>query len=367
MEAAENWMLATPELLPAQINHSNSFQATPWLSPDGLSLYFSSDRPGGYGEIDLWVADRNSVDDPWNTPTNLGPTINTARSELSPCLSADGLTLYFEDGNPYGVASRAGGPGNYQIWMATRAARENPWNTPTDLGPPVGSSGIDDYPHLAADGLNLYFTSMRSGLGGLYVANRAAPWGPWLTATNLGTQINQGSWTAGPCVSTDGLRLVFYSDRSGGRGGFDLWMSTRSNVTAAWPAPINLGAQANGPYYEVSPCVSADFPALGSYVYFARNNTAAWNKGFQIYRAEVIPNLTLLRSSSASGPWTPVTATFARVSENSFQTETTVAAESGQWFYRMMLTGNEGEVRISSSAKFGNKFRIEFDWVRLLE
>jgi len=357
-------MFATPELLPPQINHSNAFQATPWLSRDGLLLYFSSDRPGGYGEIDLWVAERNSVNDVWNSPTNLGPTINTTRSELSPCLSADGLTLYFEDGNPYGVASRAGGPGHYQIWTATRSNGANPWNTPTDLGPPVGSSSVDDYPHLAADGLSLYFTSMRSGQAGLYVARRADPWTPWLTATNLGSQINQGSWIGGPYLSTNGLRLVFYSDRSGGRGGFDLWMSTRSNITAAWPAPVNLGVQVNGPHYDVTPCVSIDFPALGSYVYFARNNTAAWNKQFQIYRAEVIPNLTLLQSSSPGGPWNPATATFARISENSFQSETTIVAGSDQRFYRMMMTGNEGAVRIRSSTRSGNKFRLDFDWVR---
>lgn len=291
-------MFATPEPLPSPINLPNSLQATPCLSADGLTLYFTSDRPGGLGGLDLWAAERNSVSDPWNTPTNLGSPINTPTADLGPSLSADGLTLYFMDGNPFRVDPRAGGPGNYQIWTTTRATKESPWETPGDLQPPVGSTGIESYPYLTADGLSLYFTSNRSTPGGLFVSTRLTEESPWLTPTNLGPAVNQGSWTGFPHVSSSGLHLFFYSDRPGGRGGNDLWMSTRSSVREAWATPVNLGAQINSSSYDISPCVSADFPALGSYLLFARNNINGSNTQFKIYRAKVIPNLTVLRANS---------------------------------------------------------------------
>src|SRR5215469_8910331 len=62
----------------------------PALSKDGLSLYISSNRPGGYGADDIWVSQRASVDDPWGPPQNLGPTINSGAVELSPAFSRDG-------------------------------------------------------------------------------------------------------------------------------------------------------------------------------------------------------------------------------------------------------------------------------------
>src|SRR5262249_20924093 len=145
---AENWMFATPEPLPAPINLANSMQANPSISLDGLTLYFGSDRTGGQGGLDLWVAERSSVNESWNTATNLGPVINTSRAEAGPSVSGDGLTLYFMDGNPFGVSPRAGGPGNYEIWTATRATKESPWNSPTPLGAPVGSTNAESYPHL---------------------------------------------------------------------------------------------------------------------------------------------------------------------------------------------------------------------------
>src|SRR5215471_9797061 len=62
----------------------------PAISPNGLSLYFASDRPGGFGEYDLYVSQRSSLYEPWGTPRNLGPTINTESSERAPNFSPDG-------------------------------------------------------------------------------------------------------------------------------------------------------------------------------------------------------------------------------------------------------------------------------------
>jgi hypothetical protein len=364
MKAAENWMLATAVPLPSPINLSNYMHGAPCLSADGRTLYFSSDRPGGFGKWDLWVAERSSPDGEWGDPVNLGPLVNTAAAEVMPTISADGLTLFFGDGNPFQWRARNGTANDYQIWMTTRATLQSPWGQPVELGPPVGSAYLDDYPHLTTDGLSLYFTSARPESFGLNIAHRTSPGGPWLTVTNLGNAINvPGTWNAFPWLSADGLRLIYQSDRPGGRGGFDLWMSTRPSASAPWPTPVNIGAQVNSGFYEVSPCVSADFPAIGSYLLFARNDMNGWNNRFKIYRAEVIPNMTLLRASALEGPWTPIAASFVKRSASSYEAEVSASTASGQSFYRVMMTGNDGTLRIESSARSGNKFRVQIQWV----
>src|SRR5207253_147019 len=93
-----------PVHLDAPVN-SRCQDQTPTMSKDELSLYFLSDRPGGFGNLvsttgcmdnfDLWVAQRSSADGPWETAVNLGPTINTARNDVGPALSPDGHLLFF--------------------------------------------------------------------------------------------------------------------------------------------------------------------------------------------------------------------------------------------------------------------------------
>lgn len=100
-----------PVNLGATIN-SSVYDAAPCLSADGLMLFFHSDRTGGYGAHDIWVARRKTPDDPWEEPLNLGPPVNTSATDSGPSLSADGKTLYFFSG-------RAGGSGNWDIWQVS--------------------------------------------------------------------------------------------------------------------------------------------------------------------------------------------------------------------------------------------------------
>lgn len=363
LHAAENWMLSTAEPLPSPINLPNTFSGAPCLSADGLTLYFSSDRPGGYGRWDLWVAERSMPDGEWNDPVNLGPEVNTAAAEVMPTISADGLTLLFGDGNPFSWRARNGTANNYQIWMTTRATRQSPWAPPVELGPPVGSAQLDDYPHLTTDGLSLYFASARPESFGLNVARRTAPGEPWLSVSNLGSAINvPGTWNAFPWLTADDLHLIYQSDRSGGRGGNDLWMSTRASASAEWPAPVNLGGQVNSGFYDVSPCVSADFPAIGSSLLFSRNDSNGWNSRFKIYRSVAIPNVSLLRATSLDGPWNPVNASFAPSSDNTIFAEGPFDAAAPQSFYRVRRNGEIGSVRLLSADKSGSKFRVQFQW-----
>src|SRR2546425_488618 len=109
--------------------------AGPALSKDGLSLYFTSNRPGGMGGTDIWVAQRGSREGPWGEPVNLGPTVNTAFDEGVPTFSRDGHFMYFN-----GV--RPGGFGGNDIWISWRAHTGDDfgWEEPVNAGPDVNSA-----------------------------------------------------------------------------------------------------------------------------------------------------------------------------------------------------------------------------------
>jgi hypothetical protein len=130
----------------------------PAISDDGLELYFWSNRPGGSGSTDLWIATRATIEDDWGTSVNLGPLVNSSAMDFCPYISADGLSLFF-------ISGRSGGYGGFygDIWITTRPTVSDPWGTPVNLGPTVNSSASEGGPALSADGTTFYFSSERSG------------------------------------------------------------------------------------------------------------------------------------------------------------------------------------------------------------
>ena len=90
----------------------------PAQSPDSLNLFMASNRLGGLGGLDIWMATRASVNDPWSTPVNLGPAINTALDESRPFLSSDAEQLLFGRTGPTGTGE--GGTGATDIYVTTR-------------------------------------------------------------------------------------------------------------------------------------------------------------------------------------------------------------------------------------------------------
>ena len=167
----------------------------PSISADGLSLYFSI-WPGGSSDDDLWVATRPSVSDPWRSPVNLGATVNTSSYDWAPGISADGLTLYFSSYRP-------GGSGGDDLWLTSRATKNDPWGSPVNLGAPINSSLEECFPGVSADGRMLFFSDHMlgpwrpGGYGGqdLWVTARATTNDPWGEPMNLGPAINHNSIT----------------------------------------------------------------------------------------------------------------------------------------------------------------------------
>lgn len=237
------------------------------ISSDGLELYFFDLdflRPGGLGGMDMWMIRRSSVSEAWGEPVNLGPTINSEYDDAKPSISADGLTLYFSSNRP-------GGYGEFDLWMSTRATTADEWGEPVNLGEPVNGEFDEIFPCISPDGLELYFNEWGAfrpegyGEGDIWVARRASTDEPWGEPVNPGEAVNTVYYDSCPYLSPDGLLLFFHGWRPGGPGPEDMWVSTRSSTSDSWGTPVPLPIPINGRQIDGCPGVSAD----GSMFYFA--------------------------------------------------------------------------------------------------
>ncbi len=191
----------------------------PCISDDGLTLYFASNRPGGSGDFDLWVTTRKTTEDPWGQPVNLGPTVNSPYYDNHPSISADGLTLYFDSRRPDAL----GLTWYTDIYVTRRTTVNGKWSTPAPLTV-INSLWYNDYsPDISSDGLTLYYDSYLAGRD-LWVMSRADPNTPWQQPVHLGVPFNTAGTDTDPSISADGSLLYFVSDRPGGQGGFDIWV-----------------------------------------------------------------------------------------------------------------------------------------------
>jgi hypothetical protein len=264
-----------PLNLGATVN-SSSGDSSPTILAAGLSLIFRSDRPGGWGKDDIWMTVRQTVDDPWESPVNLGGLINSTGEDLSPDISADGLTLYFS-------RTMTGG----DLWKSTRVTPQDDWSAPVNLGPLVNSPDRDDTPNISADGLTLYFSSERSGGYGdvdIYMTTRATTNDDWGQAENLGPVLNGPDSDRSPRISADGLCLFFMSNRTGGFGNFDIWVTTRPTSTVDWRPPVNLGPSINRSGRDGTPYISAD----GRTLIFSSNRPGGFGAA-DLWQAQLIP------------------------------------------------------------------------------
>ena len=256
-----------------------AYDMTDCLSYDGLEMYIESVRPGGSGD-DIWVLRRDSIDEDWGPPVNLGPTVNSSAHEVGSAISSDGLTLYFQ-------STRPGGYGNLDAYMTTRVTKNAPWGPAVNLGSKVNTSADDGAQ--SVDDLELYMVSNRpGGYGGLdfYVARRATVNDRWGDPVNLGPVVNSAYQEWAFTLSPDGLVLLFSdhpdfgTPRPGGYGGMDMWMTRRATLSDPWQAPVNLGPRVNSSITDFGARISPD----GRMLYFSTRGST-WDN----WQAPILP------------------------------------------------------------------------------
>lgn len=137
--------------LSPNVNHPVYWDSQPTIASDGLTLYFASDRPGGYGGIDLYVTKKDPRTGIWGIPQNLGPKINTKGNEKTPFMHSDSETLYFSSDFHTGF-------GGYDIFYA-RMNDKGEWQEPENIGSPINGTTDDTGFFVSFDTKSGYFFS----------------------------------------------------------------------------------------------------------------------------------------------------------------------------------------------------------------
>jgi outer membrane protein OmpA-like peptidoglycan-associated protein len=238
--------------------NSPSNEIKPSVTTDGTRLYFASDRPGGRGDLDIYVSKLDNGK--WGTPQNLGERINTPDHETINGISFDGTQILLYGG----FAGHLGNGDNYYFEKT-----ENGWSAIKHYPPPVNGNSYDSDGFITADGKALIFTSDREGVVGRRVtrsqlaerkdlyhgsaAGNSDIWvsvkrgNYWLPPINLGPVINTPYCERAAFLHPDGRTLYFASDGHPGLGKLDVFKSVRlrEDSWTEWSEPVNLGKDIN--------------------------------------------------------------------------------------------------------------------------
>jgi len=186
------------------------------ISPDGQYIYFTAcNRNDGYGSCDIYFSYKKG--DEWSIPENLGEPINTSFWESQPSISSDGKTLYF-------TSNRKGGKGGMDIWKSVKY-ENNRWSIPVNLGDSINTPYNELSPFIHPDNQTLYFSSDgRIGMGGkdIYYSRKKDD-GNWSSPINIGYPINTYADEINLIVNAKGDLAYYSSDKPGGYGKYDLY------------------------------------------------------------------------------------------------------------------------------------------------
>jgi len=207
-------------------------------------------------------------------PESLGDSVNSALNEYWPSLSVDGKMLIFTVMVPDTAGDeRMGTHLQEDFYISTR--RGDSWSRRKNAGPPLNTADNEGAQSVTADGKSMYFTACnrRSGLGRCDLYHSELTGERWSPPRNIGSPVNSRYSEKHPSVSADGRVLYFSSDRPGGKGSYDIWMSVRSD--GKWSVPVNLGDSVNTPGMEQSPFIHPD----GQTLYFSSDGWPGMGQG----------------------------------------------------------------------------------------
>lgn len=241
--------------------NTSALEMNATVSPDGRSLYFTSNRTGGLGNNDMWVSHRACEDCAWEAPVNLGAPLNSAGNDAGPSISIDGHLLFFH-------SNREPDAGAGDIYLSRRADPNDDfaWGEPVRLGPEVNTPGFDsgsEYGQSAEDGpANLYFG--RQPVGGVFdiwmvaVTREGEIRGAAVPVAELNSPFSE----TGPTIRADGREVIFFSTRPPGAANLnDFFVSTRRSVHDLWSTPQHIPALSS-PGNDRHPSLSSDARTL---------------------------------------------------------------------------------------------------------
>ncbi len=231
--------------------------------------------------------------------SNVGRSINGPLADFNPILTGDGNTMYFTT-ETYNIINdqellqgkvrnlKEHGEVLYKIMMSIKEGPER-WSDPVEITNSLDTRGKCVTLSLSADGnqMLLYRNDWMDGgildfkQGTIYISQKVG--GKWTPVSKIGSTINSASWESHACISPDGNRLYFTSERKGGLGGLDIWYSDRKGK--GWADAVNLGPTVNTPYDEETPFTLED----GKTLFFS--SEGHYNMGgFDIFSSKLLDN-----------------------------------------------------------------------------
>jgi len=246
----------------------------PSITANGLRMVYTRGNTSSPFERDFWESTLEG--DFWRRPMPVQGSLNTSANEGSPSLAADGQTLFFA------AADRVDNRGKSDIYMARLQGKE--WGAGQSIGYPVNTGAWESHPSISPDGKVLYFVSDRDGgFGGLDIwMTELGSDGMWMTPVNLGAEVNTDDDEVSPYIASDGSTLYFASDGHPGMGGTDMFVTRRLGIN--WSEPVNLGIPLNSEDNDEFFTLAAE----GNTVYFSSRRDDGYG-GYDLYRAAPNP------------------------------------------------------------------------------
>jgi len=234
-------------------------------------------------EIMLSTLDENGV---WGNPVSISENINTEFNEGTGTISADGRKLVFTS------CMGRKGYGSCDLYLSQKVGDE--WSIPKNMGNAINSSAWDSQPSLSADGRTLYFVSNRAGGYGrrdIYVSQLTDN-NKWSKPENIGIDINTPFDDISPFIHPNGQRLYFATDGRLGFGGYDIFFTEKE--ATRWSKPVNFGYPINTHNDEVSMYISSD----GSKGYYSHEEKLGDSFTSTLFEIDIPPTLQIENKST---------------------------------------------------------------------
>ena len=255
--------------------NSSAIDANAGLSSDAHTLFFVSTRTGGLGNLDIWMTHRRCLACDWGAPVNLGAPINSDAIDAAPTMSEDGRLLFF-------YSARAGGSGLGDVYVSHRVstgADGDVWGPPVNLGPDVNTAANEQgsaYVHEPGEpNAFVYFNRLTAGgsidIYRIAVSNDGEALGPAVLIPELS---DPTAFDQKVGVSTDGHELLLSSMRAGGFGNLDIWRFTRQSAQDPWSNATHVDAPINTSDLDSQPVLSRD----GRTLIFTSNRTGGFGQ-----------------------------------------------------------------------------------------
>lgn len=246
-------------------------QYFPVLTADGATLIFTGLTESK--EENIYITHRQK--EGWDVPEEISKAINTVNNEGTCSVSADGRTLVFT------ACNRQDGFGSCDLYISHKQG--NDWSTPVNMGEPINTREWDSQPSLSADGHTLYFASdRRGGLGkrDIWVSQLTGP-NKWSEPKNMGPVINTSDEENAPFIHANGRTLFYSTNGLPGMGGMDIFLTQRMDTT--WAVPQNLGYPINTVSDQVGMFIASD----GKRAYYSDDQSHQRKGGSLLYSFEL--------------------------------------------------------------------------------